>query len=694
MPLLKWLKKTVKKISPRNTTEDLDLDDDDRRQAEEETTTSHDGEEVTHDDEIKLVYFASATPKQHLIDILSVSYKDTQPFIDEIKCVEYVKSTISKVFLIIDGTPSTTLIEAIEPLNQIDSVFVYSPSSNDFTRVNEKQHSYILNWCENEAALHDSINKSREEFHKQADAFRMFNKEEKAACDLSKEQGSFVFFQIFKLLLKNMPNTYEAKKTMIKVCRNYYRGNLTELKNIDDFDQTYKSVDAIPWFTKETFLYKFIYKTLRTQDIYLIYQLRFYIKDFSEQLELKFKELKEKQKDVLKLYRATKLSSDDVANFQNSIGNLISCSGYLSTSSEYSVAYGFGTKSPKREGFEGALFEYIVDLDVVQNIVLADVREYSAFPEEAEVIVDIGATFQIDSCEYNTADELWHIKLHATDQGADLGAEYIEYQKQKMIKSNPTLIFGDLLLEMGEYAKAERHFDTVLNSSNLNDKDIACIFFNFGRIHRLKGDFNRAINCYKRSYDLCMNARLKRFSYAGKAVNGLGIVYSELGQQMKAEEYFQQAMKLYKKSIRKKHVEIAGTLINLGTIDCDRQNFTQALNKYQEAKKIYDSSLPLDHPNRALQRVNEGNIHLATGNYEIALQEYELALKLQEALLPADHANIARTLHNLAIVHASRGNMDEATKYLERAKEIAGQTLSLKHSVMTLLDKPKDFLID
>ncbi|CAF3809103.1 unnamed protein product [Rotaria sp. Silwood1] len=130
--------------------------------------------------------------------------------------------------------------------------------------------------------------------------------------------------------------------------------------------------------------FRFINKTLRTQDIYLIYQLRFYIKDFSEQLELKFKELKEEQKDILKLYRAAKLSSDELATFQNSIGNLISCSG------EYSVAYGFATKSPKREGFEGAVFEYIVDLDVVQNIVLAVIHEYSAFPEEAEVIVDIG----------------------------------------------------------------------------------------------------------------------------------------------------------------------------------------------------------------------------------------------------------------------------------------------------------------
>ncbi|CAF3848286.1 unnamed protein product [Rotaria sp. Silwood1] len=65
-------------------------------------------------------------------------------------------------------------------------------------------------------------------------------------------------------------------------------------------------------------------------------------------------------------------------------------------------------------------------------------------------------------------------------------------------------------------------------------------------------------------------------------------------------------MELYKISIPKNHVDVAGTLINLGTIDCDRKHFKQALSKYQEAKKICDNSLPPGHPNRALPRVNLG----------------------------------------------------------------------------------------
>ena len=112
--------------------------------------------------------------------------------------------------------------------------------------------------------------------------------------------------------------------------------------------------------------------------------------DLSEQLEIKYQQLKQKQEGPLKLYRGLKLSRDEVENFQRSIGNLISTNGYLSTSSDRAVAYGFASKAAKREGVVRALFEYEVDLATVQNIVIADIREFSAFPEEAEVLVDIG----------------------------------------------------------------------------------------------------------------------------------------------------------------------------------------------------------------------------------------------------------------------------------------------------------------
>ncbi|CAF1200789.1 unnamed protein product [Rotaria sordida] len=531
-------------------------------------------------------------------------------------------------------------------LKQIDSVFIYSPSSDAVADITETQHSYLVNWCENKSVLKDRIGKSHEELDKHIATSKIYNKKEKAIRNLSKEAGSFLYFQLFKNILKHLPKTIEAKKAMITICRNYYRENLAELANIDDFDKTYKSVDAILWYTKDTFVNKFINKALRTEDIDVLFQFRFYIIDLSEQLELKFQELKEKQKDILKLYRAIQLSQDELTNYQNSIGNLISNNEYLSTSSQRSVAYDFLTKFTKQEGIVHALVEYSVNLNVVQKITIADVRQYSAFPEETEFVVDIEGLFQIDSYEYNAVKDLWYIKVHATDQGDDLIAEYFEYQNEKMTKSNIIVFFGNLLIEMSEYDKAQRYFDTILSSSYPNDEEIACIFYNFGRIYRFLGNFYRA-------YQLHMNARLNRIASAGKTLNGLGLVYIEQGNEIKAEECFKRAMHLYKKSIPRKHIEVTGTVINLGNLDCSRQNFEQA-------KEIYDNSLPLLYPNRVLLRVNLGNIHLTAGNYQMALEEYEAVIKLQETSLPSNHPDIARTLHNLAIVHAHQGNKNES----------------------------------
>ena len=138
------------------------------------------------------------------------------------------------------------------------------------------------------------------------------------------------------------------------------------------------------------FHHRFICKALHIENIEALYLLRFYILDLSEQLKIRFIALKAKHKGVLKLYRAQKLTDDKVAHFQNSLGNLIYTSAYFSTTSEYAVAYTFATKPAKRDGIVRVLFEYQVDLNTVQHIALADVREYSAFPEEAEVVVDIG----------------------------------------------------------------------------------------------------------------------------------------------------------------------------------------------------------------------------------------------------------------------------------------------------------------
>jgi tetratricopeptide (TPR) repeat protein len=155
--------------------------------------------------------------------------------------------------------------------------------------------------------------------------------------------------------------------------------------------------------------------------------------------------------------------------------------------------------------------------------------------------------------------------------------EYIEYYKNKIADANIGLMFGHLLVEMGEYNKAETYFNNILNSSNPNDEEIACIYFNFGRTYRFKGDFNRAMDYYTRAYDLHIKAKPKRLYSAAKASNGLGLVFREQNNLEKALEYFQKTLKLYDQSIPRQHIDVANTLINLSSIQCDEEKVRKSI---------------------------------------------------------------------------------------------------------------------
>lgn len=136
---------------------------------------------------------------------------------------------------------------------------------------------------------------------------------------------------------------------------------------------------------------RFINKTLRIQNLNLLHSFRFYITDLSEQIQLKFNELKQRTPaNVFTLYREAKLSQDELTDYQNNIGNLVSNNEYLLASSEYVVTHGFVTRFAKEEGVVRAIIEYIMDLNVAQNTAIADVRQYTAFPEQAPFLIDIG----------------------------------------------------------------------------------------------------------------------------------------------------------------------------------------------------------------------------------------------------------------------------------------------------------------
>lgn len=280
-----------------------------------------------------------------------------------------------------------------------------------------------------------------------------------------------------------------------------------------------------------------------------------------------------------------------------------------------------------------------------------------------------GTTFKIVSCQYNEQEDLWLIDVHATDQGIDLASEYMDYQKAKMPESDPILMLGHLIIETGDYDKAEKYFNGLLHSSIPNDEQIACIYYNIGRVYRLKEDYHQAIEYLNRAFVQHSQARPSRLVSAAKTMNAIGILFMQLNNIPQAIESFESALKYYNKTIQNDHPDVGGTLINLANIYCEQGQYDIALTSFKRAENIYQTHLPPTHPNMASLLNNIGNLYYQQGSFDLALDAYERAVNINEKILPANHPILARNRHCLARVYVLLGDQIKAQLQLKRASE-------------------------
>ncbi|CAF1168954.1 unnamed protein product [Didymodactylos carnosus] len=603
---------------------------------------------------------------------------------DEQVCLNYIEKVIKeKVLLIVSGSSITQFITKTHNLKQVDSIFIFCCSDQDnLMETLMSDYPKIIGIYTDIQILKQAIQKTLDLIEKQSAAFSLYDENEKDTRDLTKESGSFLFFQLYKEVLLNMEQTTESKEEMIVKCNDYYKGNKKELENIKLFQTTYNALEAIKWYTKDSFVYRIINKALRTEDIHNLHTFRFYIIDLCKSLEQKYKDLKRRQKQsstsVLKLYRGLKQTKEEVLTLQKNVGSLMSTNGYFSTSRQRGVAVNFAKKPSNRLDIEAVLFEIIVDTQMVKKIILADISEHSEFQHEEEILFDLGSAFIIDNVVYDTDNKIWLIYATATDKGAEVANDYINFQKKKIAESNIVLMFGHLLADMGEYAKSQQYFENVLRGRP-NDEEVACIYYNIGRVHRLKGEYERSLDYYFRAYQMHSEARPARMLSAAKSLNGIGVVYNEKQERELSLNYLMQALKIYEKTLQDEHENVAGTLTNIGNVYRDQGHFDTALEYLTKALKINEKVLPANHPNLAFTLNNMGNVYYKKTDYKRALEYYTHALKLKEETLPRDHPDIARGLNNIGLIYYSTGAFDTALDVYTRAYLMCVKTLSDAH---------------
>jgi len=400
---------------------------------------------ISNKEDVTLIWFDENIDKRNDVLDTKVLLRTTNYYVlycaDKETCLRSIKLIKNeKIILVLSGKCAQDILEQVHSYEQIDSIFIFCYRLERYNFLRD-QFSKLVNIHQYHETLFGDLNRTIKQLRSHLETFSLFNPKTRLR-HLTSTSADFFWFLLLKDALMRLPINETSKKEMINHCRNYYRHNKQQLKDIDEFEQTYHSSDAIYWYSRELFVSHLVNKALRTEDIDLLYVFRSFIVDLSENLRLLAIAQSSINKEILYLRRGLTLSKNEIDELHSNIGNYISPNGFMSASRCFQVANIYGTN---------AIFD--IEVDTRLNI-CADIEKQSAFSDEREILFNLGSIFRIDDVHYDKQIERWLIKIIAISNGEQLIENVLQLNDTDRLE----IFFGELMYLMGHYDQAKRYF--------------------------------------------------------------------------------------------------------------------------------------------------------------------------------------------------------------------------------------------
>jgi tetratricopeptide (TPR) repeat protein len=223
---------------------------------------------------------------------------------------------------------------------------------------------------------------------------------------------------------------------------------------------------------------------------------------------------------------------------------------------------------------------------------------------------------------------------------------------------------GRLYRETGRLDAATRHLTAALSlfEQSMDERGIASTVDDLGKLHWLRGDYARALECTQRA--LATRRKIGDRRSIALSLNNLGLVYQDSGQFAKALDSFEQAL-----AIRREIGDLVGvsiTLNNLGTIAQDQHDDRHALALFTEAYEIAKETG--DRNRIALILTNVGETHNRLGDAALAIAFLKQAEELAGEL--GDKLGLAEALRGLGKAYLSQRDFAKARDCTSHAVDL------------------------
>ncbi|CAF1526935.1 unnamed protein product [Didymodactylos carnosus] len=395
-------------------------------------------------------------------------------YTDYKQCSAYIESARNEsVFIIVSGFNAKDFFRYVPGSSNVESIFIFCGNDKSYSYLKEQHTKIVGIYTDQKPLIAELKNKLSAHNKKQSklSLVQLIDKNKpKTTCGVATNTSNFIKSYLAESILSKMISTPESKKDLIDYCTEYYQGNPSGLSKITDFDENYRSSDAIKWYTKNTFLYRLINKAFRSQNYQLLYIFRYFIIDLSHALRLEW----ERSKNVRSLYRGQIMSKDEYLTLLDR--QIIKMNGYVSTTRNQNVAKMFaGVYHAQDDSCQSVLFEYEVDNN--SGITVADISDLSELTDEDECLFDVNATFEItdhhEITEYNEEYAIIRLKTKSyavNDANIHLEFFYSEsYDLSAAFSFDPfdrgDLNLGDEIIKMDKLSKRLNYYEYyILNN--------------------------------------------------------------------------------------------------------------------------------------------------------------------------------------------------------------------------------------
>jgi tetratricopeptide (TPR) repeat protein len=477
---------------------------------------------------------------------------------------------------------------------------------------------------------------------------------------------NFLFYrQLLENILITINDHTAAQSAMLDQCRHYYSLDETYLIHINKFAKTYQSRQAARWYTKDSFIHRFINKVLRTGNIEHCSLSRFYISHLSEQLyQLKCqqqKNIEEREKNII-LYRGLRQSEAHLKTLENLVGEVILTKGFMSTSRSKHIALCYaGVSHSQSLQSQPLLIEINVDM-TAPDIIAVDIAHLSNFPEEREVLFDIGVQFRVQSLQYDSSNSIWHCRLEA-----------ISNESQVIYLSRP-ISSQENCVDLSAYSKEEAKLERMMREERRR---------NFNSIYN--DEESDLLWCNSPSVSWIANSPSDRARILQQKAL---IHWQRNGDLHRFRSDCEHAWKLFKQGIN--DIESIGNhdtacfLNNFGYTCQQLNDTTYAIHLLKQSFEIRNRLGASAHF-RAQSLRNLGLAYINQGDYKNALASLNQALIIGQQAPPTAQWSTSITLRNFGYFFHARRDYLRATEYFIKTLETFQQCANLCIECHTVL---------